>query len=78
MSLDPTPDPYAILICESCAARTNTINNSRNPSWRADMPRAFKFDLACPFSTLSCGIKDEDVGTDGDIGFVVVELNSLR
>ena len=71
-------DPYACVIFEGNAARNTTIWNEHDPQWSCYMPRAFKFDITCPYSSIFVSINDDDHGTDDGIGRVVLSLPSFR
>ena len=71
-------DPYVVVLFEGNAARTAGKMNQRNPRWSAHQPRAFRFPITCPYSTVFIGVNDEDRGKDDGLGRVVVSLTSLR
>jgi len=58
------PDPYAAVLFEGYAARTNAFANTTSPRWHhTNSPRAFSFPVSAPYSCLYVAIKDcDDVG----------------
>lgn len=78
MDLFGASDPYALILFESYAARTNAWRATSRPTWGPDDPRAFCFPVRSPYSKIYVGVKDADNSTaDDNIGRVVVELASL-
>jgi len=81
--MDPGPlgsaDPYALILFESNAARTNACRGTRSPRWAAGKSaRAFCLPVLCSYSCVYVAIKDsDDLSADDDIGRVVIELGSL-
>ena len=75
-------DPYAVVVFEGFAVRTGSVRNERSPSWSADTPRAMRFPVTCPYSTVDIAINDEDLNhlSAGDyaLGRVVVDLSQMR
>ena len=70
-------DPYAILVFEGGAGRTSQVRNDTTPRWGADAPRAFKFDVRCPYSMLHVALYDDDRTSDDPLGRVVVDIWNL-
>lgn len=76
-------DPYAMVLFETGAARTNTFTGTRNPKWGASDARAFRFNVTRPYSCCYVALKDYDwsatgIDQDDDIGRVVIELSALE
>lgn len=70
-------DPYALVIFETCAARTSQVRNDTTPRWGAEAPRAFMCDVRCPYSMLHVVLLDEDLGQDDPLGRVVISICDL-
>lgn len=74
-----TVDPYAVILFERYAGRTNTLMNERAPCFTRHMARAFELPVTCPYSTLHVAIVDEDfVSQDDGLGRIVLELGALK
>ena len=73
-------DPYAILVFEGAAARTNTVRNDLSPCWGPDKPRAFRFPVTCPYSAVNVAVNDEDEGLlpDDPLGRVILDLSQIN
>ena len=73
-------DPYAIIVFESFAARTSGVRNDRSPRWGADAPRAFRFPIQCPYSSIDIAMNDEDIGAavDDSIGRICIDLSQVN
>ena len=57
-------DPYALILFENHAARSNTCRNTRAPRWLpGHSARAFRFPVTCPYSMIYIGLKDDDLVT---------------
>lgn len=70
-------DPYALLVFETGAARTSQVRNDATPRWGAEAPRAFKFDIRCPYSLLYVALLDSDQCEDDPLGRVVISICDL-
>ena len=73
-------DPYALVVFESTAARTNAWRSTRRPRWTPDAPRAFRFPVKSPYSNIYVGMRDHDsmLGQDiqdDDIGALTLGLS---
>ena len=78
--LTRSSDPYALVVFETNAARTNHFKVTRSPKWGPSHPRAFVFDVTRPFSCVYVALKDHDLSTttmDDDMGRVVLELSTM-
>lgn len=67
-------DPYAVVVFEGCAARTSQVRNDTTPRWGAETPRAFKFDVRCPYSMVHVAVFDDDRMRDDPLGRVVIDI----
>lgn len=73
-----TSDPYAVVIFEGSAGRTNVPQSSLAPKWSEGEPRAFRFPIQQAYSAVYVALNDSDkMGDDDHIGRVVIELGSL-
>ena len=71
-------DPYALILFESFAGRTNAWRGTSRPRWGPTCPRAFCFPIRSAYSKVYIGVKDADDRTaDDNVGRVVLELASL-
>jgi len=81
-------DCYALVAFEHTVARTCTIENSLEPRWHAEAPRAFRLPIRHPHSTLYVALFDDDqldtplgaltLKDDDPIGRVLLQISTLR
>lgn len=73
-------DPYALVVFEGYAARTHMARNTREPRWGADVPRAFRFPIRCPYATCDIALLDSDADpfADDGIGRVCLDLSLMQ
>jgi len=71
-------DPYAVVVFEGAAARTSQVHNDTTPRWGAEAPRAFKFNITCPYSALHIALLDSDqFQSDDKLGRVVIDVSQF-
>ena len=81
-------DCFALVAFEHTVARTCTIENSLEPRWHAEAPRAFRLPIRHPHSTLYVALFDDDqldtplgaltLKDDDPVGRVLLQISTLR
>lgn len=60
------------------ARAIDSCRRSRTPRWGPDAPRAFRFPVLCPFSTIDIAVMDTDDTSDDDpIGHTCIDLSQI-